>query len=251
MLVAVLLLVAAAEPIDNADAIRDAAANAAKEERWCDARSYYVKLFERKGGEMKWLFNAAELSRVAKDNVGALARYREVKQRAPDFQPERVNQMIAELELALSKGDIGTPCAEPTPVCGNGAIEGAEQCDDADSDDGDGCKATCELAEVIAPPPPPEKKEAPPPPPPPGEPPTEGGGLGTIGIIVGASGAVVGTGLTITALVLDARLQQPAQPNGPSREEKSSLLFAGWPIAITAGVGFAAAAAGVAMVLIE
>ncbi len=30
-----------------------------------------------------------------------------------------------------------------TPVCGNGVVEGSEQCDDGNTVDGDGCSATC------------------------------------------------------------------------------------------------------------
>jgi cysteine-rich repeat protein len=33
----------------------------------------------------------------------------------------------------------------PSPVCGNGVIEGAETCDDGATDDNDGCSATCVL----------------------------------------------------------------------------------------------------------
>ncbi len=33
----------------------------------------------------------------------------------------------------------------PAPVCGNGVIEGAEACDDGNTDDGDGCSALCEI----------------------------------------------------------------------------------------------------------
>ena len=34
-------------------------------------------------------------------------------------------------------------CAGPPPVCGNGAKEGAEGCDDGNAADGDGCSAAC------------------------------------------------------------------------------------------------------------
>ena len=30
-------------------------------------------------------------------------------------------------------------------VCGNGIVEGAEECDDGDTDDGDGCSAQCKV----------------------------------------------------------------------------------------------------------
>lgn len=35
------------------------------------------------------------------------------------------------------------PVGRPSQVCGNGAIEGTEACDDGRSDDGDGCSAAC------------------------------------------------------------------------------------------------------------
>lgn len=37
----------------------------------------------------------------------------------------------------------GIPDVTITPVCGNGVIEGTEQCDDGNTVDGDGCSATC------------------------------------------------------------------------------------------------------------
>ena len=33
--------------------------------------------------------------------------------------------------------------SEPGAVCGNGTIEVGEECDDTDTDDGDGCSSTC------------------------------------------------------------------------------------------------------------
>ncbi len=30
-------------------------------------------------------------------------------------------------------------------VCGNGIVEGTEECDDGDTDDGDGCSAQCKV----------------------------------------------------------------------------------------------------------
>ncbi len=33
----------------------------------------------------------------------------------------------------------------PQQVCGNGIVEGLEQCDDGDTTAGDGCSATCQV----------------------------------------------------------------------------------------------------------
>lgn len=33
----------------------------------------------------------------------------------------------------------------PQQVCGNGIVEGLEQCDDGDTVGGDGCSATCQV----------------------------------------------------------------------------------------------------------
>lgn len=42
-------------------------------------------------------------------------------------------------------------CSPPLqPVCGNGAIETGEQCDDQNSDSGDGCSSTCQTEPVIS-----------------------------------------------------------------------------------------------------
>ena len=40
---------------------------------------------------------------------------------------------------------INTNCEEPGPVCGNGILEGAEECDDGNNIDGDGCSANCTI----------------------------------------------------------------------------------------------------------
>jgi cysteine-rich repeat protein len=38
----------------------------------------------------------------------------------------------------------------PPPPCGNGTVDGAEECDDGDTDGGDGCSATCQLENTSA-----------------------------------------------------------------------------------------------------
>ena len=46
--------------------------------------------------------------------------------------------------LACGGGGKKTPdAAPPNPVCGNGALEGTEQCDDGNTANGDGCSSTC------------------------------------------------------------------------------------------------------------
>jgi TonB family protein len=57
-------------------------------------------------------------------------------------------------------GIAGATCTEncdgdapADPVCGNGAVEAGEQCDDGNAASGDGCSATCRI-EVKPPPPP-------------------------------------------------------------------------------------------------
>lgn len=42
--------------------------------------------------------------------------------------------------------DLTTDTETGGAVCGNGVIEGAEQCDDGNTDEGDGCSATCEFS---------------------------------------------------------------------------------------------------------
>jgi len=49
--------------------------------------------------------------------------------------------------VATTEG-CATDCVEPPraePVCGDGAREGSEQCDDGNAVDGDGCSATCRI----------------------------------------------------------------------------------------------------------
>jgi len=42
-------------------------------------------------------------------------------------------------------------CAAAVPVCGNGIVEGTEQCDDGNTINGDGCSATCTIEAVPTP----------------------------------------------------------------------------------------------------
>lgn len=44
---------------------------------------------------------------------------------------------------ALPFADFGT--CDPAPVCGNGVVEGAEQCDDGNTDENDDCDNSCQL----------------------------------------------------------------------------------------------------------
>jgi cysteine-rich repeat protein len=46
----------------------------------------------------------------------------------------------------LDNLDMGVATTAADPVCGNGTVEGDEQCDDGDSDDSDECTAACALA---------------------------------------------------------------------------------------------------------
>ena len=52
-------------------------------------------------------------------------------------------------ELGLDCGGDCNICPEPESVCGDGKLEGIELCDDGNTEDGDGCSATCEKEEVI------------------------------------------------------------------------------------------------------
>ncbi|GMV40003.1 MAG: hypothetical protein AMXMBFR64_17190 [Myxococcales bacterium] len=47
--------------------------------------------------------------------------------------------------VAYGAGDFGTPGAPnpPCPVCGDGAVEGWEECDDGNDEGGDGCEVDC------------------------------------------------------------------------------------------------------------
>lgn len=47
-------------------------------------------------------------------------------------------------------GDAGPPDSAVGPMCGDGAIEGDEACDDGNVDDGDGCSAECALEDGFA-----------------------------------------------------------------------------------------------------
>src|SRR5262249_62025396 len=50
-------------------------------------------------------------------------------------------------KLATAPAD----CQGPPPAqCGNGVVDGAEECDDGGTADGDGCSATCQLENTSA-----------------------------------------------------------------------------------------------------
>ncbi len=52
------------------------------------------------------------------------------------------------MKTQMTEGDYGTPGAANDPcehVCGNGKKEGDEECDDGNTDDGDGCSAQCKI----------------------------------------------------------------------------------------------------------
>ena len=46
--------------------------------------------------------------------------------------------------IAAAQGAVQTIYQKKTPVCGNGTVEGTEQCDDGNTTDGDGCNHLCE-----------------------------------------------------------------------------------------------------------
>jgi hypothetical protein len=213
------LVLAAAN--DDVDALKAAAKEAAADERYCDAHGYFQALFARTG-ELKHLYNAAEVARVAKDNVAALAAYRAVALRAPNDFPERdrVARVVAELEATVTSGDLGTSCTPPPP-----------------------------LPPVVQEPVPPKSVEAPAPAPSPA-PVVEESATPTLvivgGVIAGA-GAVAAIGFGVWAAVLESQLRTRAPDVTP--EEKDAALSAGWPIVIGASAGVVAAGVGGALVV--
>lgn len=57
---------------------------------------------------------------------------------------ELVRAVRAALEVCVA--DTPTPTVTPRgPVCGNGVAEALEECDDGNTDDGDGCSSSCDL----------------------------------------------------------------------------------------------------------
>lgn len=46
---------------------------------------------------------------------------------------------------ALAHGDTIGACGEVEPACGDGVIDEGEECDDGNTEDGDGCSATCAI----------------------------------------------------------------------------------------------------------
>jgi hypothetical protein len=53
-------------------------------------------------------------------------------------------------EPGLVVGKLASAPLSCEPTCGNGVVEGAEECDDGDTSGGDGCSASCELENTSA-----------------------------------------------------------------------------------------------------
>jgi cysteine-rich repeat protein len=51
---------------------------------------------------------------------------------------------------ALNAAAPASCAAGPGPTCGDGTVQGTEECDDGDTDSGDGCSATCQLEDTSA-----------------------------------------------------------------------------------------------------
>jgi cysteine-rich repeat protein len=52
--------------------------------------------------------------------------------------------LLAALSRAAGADDVADDDTESEPVCGNGQIEGTEECDDGNSREHDGCDAACQ-----------------------------------------------------------------------------------------------------------
>jgi len=72
---------------------------------------------------------------------------------ASPYLDNNVGSNWCESSSPYGDGDLGTPgaendaCGGGEPVCGNTILEGEEQCDDGNVEDGDGCSAVCEIEE--------------------------------------------------------------------------------------------------------
>ena len=84
--------------------------------------------------------------------------------------------------IFVAKGE--NPAEKCGPVCGDGKIEGDEQCDDGNTEDGDCCSSTCQL-------------ETPPPPPPPCEPCDPCTGFIILAFLLGLCLGVIGAWLLL------------------------------------------------------
>ena len=206
IVVVILLVVIGAQPVlaQNARALRAAAERALNKDRFCDASFLYAKLEDQEpNGDALSL--AGEAAERADDRPRALAFYKSFVSKSPRHPRVRAAEgSIAALEKLIAKSGNGRACgAAPPAECGNGLVEGAESCDDGNTQDGDRCSRTCGgggysaaptplpgptvvpvavplpappppapgVVTPPAPPPPPPPTAAPPPPPPTAAPP--------------------------------------------------------------------------------
>lgn len=163
-------------PRGDAKALRASADRAVVREKFCEAAYLYKKLDEMEP-TAETLVAASDAAAQGGDRAGAV-RFLETFQsrHATHRLASTVAAKLEALRGAVSKYGAGAACSDPSPECGNGALEAGEDCEDGNRVDADQCPATCKLSgSAAAPPPPPPvvvppvtpKTKTPPPPPPP------------------------------------------------------------------------------------
>ncbi len=268
-------------PRSNPEAAREAARVALDAGRFCDALFYDQGVF-RLSGKTSALYNAAEDAFAAGDLAQALVLYQEVKERDVEgkLRPAQVKARVTELRERISQEGPGQRCKPPRALCGNGIIEGAEVCDDANADNADGCLATCSAPTAAAPAASPPLMAAPapslvvgatihPPEPPPAavtpepEPPVLPWALATGGALAASAGVVaviLGAQPLLTFQSTDAQLRQlelaNAEPGGlPARQAQAKADFESWGAPLLIGgivlgvVGVVGVGAGTVLLL--
>lgn len=131
---------------DDRAALQREVAAAVDARDWCRAL-FFTERLEALAHDPRMVWNAAELARAAGDLVAARAHYRRLLETDPDYaKAPLARQAVTEVTAQIDQRGAGATCTAPPPRCGDGAVGGAEACDDGNTEGGDACTADCARA---------------------------------------------------------------------------------------------------------
>lgn len=108
------------------------------------SKSYQIQIASDPNGSWTTLFTDTN-GNGGIDSVGGLNGTGRYVRMLSSARTTSFGVSLFELEVL---GDNNPSCGGTAPRCGNGAVEGTEQCDDGNTLSGDGCSATCTVEQV-------------------------------------------------------------------------------------------------------
>ena len=106
---------------------------------WYDGSNWHEVAHYTNVNSGNWILASFNLPSGAKNNPNFQIRFRSVSL-------ESCCEDALKLDDVLVTGNV---IFQQTPVCGNGIIEADEQCDDGNTQNGDGCSATCQIEDCV------------------------------------------------------------------------------------------------------